>query len=353
MKKFLALALVSALFVGLLCGCGKTAATSTTAAASSAAASTAAASASAPAASASASASASAAAASTGKSASDINIAVVLHALNGSFYTKLKDGAEAAGKDLGVNVTVSAPNQASSLEEQVGLLETAIASGANAIATVTWDPTGFNSVISEADAAGIPVVGFNQDAAGCGTKCFIGQDYQTAGYKLGKYIFDKMGGQGTYIIASCAPTDTALVAREAGIDAAAAEYNGKITKIETIDIGTDLTNAYSVVENALLANPDVTAIIGVDVFSEAIGSVIEDYNKTGVVYAAGFDLTEGMLQHIKNGSVQVTCGQNPFLQGYYSVMSCYLNLAYGSDFLNIDTGAQLVDSTNVDSVQPE
>ena len=40
--------------------------------------------------------------------------------------------------------------------------------------------------------------------------------------------------------------------------------------------------------------------------------------------------------------------------GSYAVgMSCYLNLAYGSDFLNIDTGAQLVDSTNVDSVQPE
>lgn len=284
---------------------------------------------------------------------SDISVAVVLHALNGSFYTKLQEGAAQAGKDLGIEVKVSAPNTASSLQEQVGLLETAIASGADAIATVTWDKTGFNNVIAEANEKGIPVVGFNQDAEGCGTVAFVGQDYETAGYELGKYIFDEMGGEGTYIIASCAPTDTALIAREAGVDRAAEEYGGKISKIETIDIGSDLTNAYSVIENAYLANPDVTAIIGVDVFSEAIGSVIEDYELTGKVYAAGFDLTEGMLNHISKGSVQVTCGQNPYLQGYYSVLECYLNLAHGSSFLNIDTGAQLVDASNVDAVEPE
>lgn len=284
---------------------------------------------------------------------SDYTVSVVLHALNSSFYTKIQDGAVQAGKDLGITVNVSAPNQASSLQEQVGLLETAIASGSDAIATVTWDPTGFNSVIQEATDAGIPVVGFNQDAEGCGTKAFIGQDYETAGYELGKYVFDAMGGEGTYIIASCGPTDSALVAREAGIDRAAEEYGGKVTKIETIDIGTDLTNAYSVIENAYLANPDVTAIIGVDVYSEAIGSVIEDYDLSGKVYAGGFDLTEGMLNHIKNGSVQVTCGQNPYMQGYYSVLECYMNLAHGCDFIDINTGAQLVDSTNVDTVEPE
>ena len=161
-----------------------------------------------------------------------------------------------------------------------------------------------------------------------------------------------MGGEAKYIIASCGPTDSALIAREGGIDRAAAEYDG-VEKIETIDIGTDLTNAYGVIENALLAHPECNAVLGVDVFSEAIGNVIEDQGKEGEIYAAGFDLTEGMLGHIKNGSVQLTVGQNPFLQGYYSVLELYLNKVYGSDFLNIDTGAQMVTLENVDDVQPE
>ena len=71
------------------------------------------------------------------------------------------------------------------------------------------------------------------------------------------------------------------------------------------------------------------------------------------MYAAGFDLTEGMLGHIKNGSVQLTVGQNPFLQGYYSVYECYMNLKYGVDFLDIDTGAQMVTKDNVEDVVPE
>lgn len=282
----------------------------------------------------------------------DYNISFVLHSLSGSFYTKLAEGAEAAGKDLGVNVTVSAPNTPSSLDEQVSLLETAISSGADAIATVTWDPSGFNNVISQAKDAGIPVVAFNQNAEDCGSVCFIGQDYESAGYSLGKYMFEQMGGKGSYIVASCGPTDVALVAREAGIDRAAEEYPD-VKKITTIDIGTDLTNAYSVIENAYLANPDVNAILGVDVFSEAIGSFIEDYDLSGKVYAAGFDLTEGMLGHIKNGSVQLTVGQNPFLQGYYSVYECYMGLKYGADYLDVDTGAQMVTSENVNDVEPE
>lgn len=285
--------------------------------------------------------------------AKDVKIAVVLHALNGSFYTKMKNGAEAAGKDLGIEVNVSAPNTASSLEEQVTLLETAIASKPDAIATVIWDETGFNGVVKTAHDAGIPVVAFNMNAENAGAEAFIGQDFTIAGYELGKYIFDAMGGEGKYIIASCAPTDTALVEREAGVDEAAKEYDGKVEKITTIDIGSDLTNAYGVIENAILANPDVKAIIGVDVFSEAIGNVINDYDKAGEIYAGGFDLTEGMLNHVKNGNVQVTVGQNPFLQGYYAVMEAYLNVTYGVDFLDINTGAQMVDAELAGEVEPE
>lgn len=98
--------------------------------------------------------------------AEEINIAFVMHAQNGSFYTKLSDGAEAAAADLGIKVNVSAPNTASSLQDQISLLETAVASDVDGIATVTWDVSGFNGIIAEAAEKGIPVIGFNQDAEG-------------------------------------------------------------------------------------------------------------------------------------------------------------------------------------------
>lgn len=202
----------------------------------------------------------------------DIKLSVVMHAMNSSFYTTLADGAKQAGKDLGITVDVTSPSTASDLDAQVNLIESAIAAKYNGIATVTWDPTGFNSVIKKAEDQGIPVVGFNQDAEDCGTEAFIGQDYEDAGYQLGKYMFGTvMNGKGKYIVASCGPTDSALEAREAGIKKAAEEYPD-VEYIDTIDIGTDLDNAYSVIESAYLAHQDVNAFLGVDVFSEAIGN---------------------------------------------------------------------------------
>ncbi len=283
----------------------------------------------------------------------DIKIAVVLHAMNSSFYTKISDGAKAAGEDLGITVDVTSPTTASNLAEQVSLLESCITADYDGIATVTWDPSGFNSVIEKAEEAGIPVIGFNMDAEDCGTKAFVGQDYEDAGYALGKYMFGEvMNGTGKYIVASCGPADTALIARTEGIARAAEEYPD-IEFVEVIDIGTDLTNAYGVIENAYLANPDVDAILGVDVFSEAIGTFIAAYDLQDEVKAAGFDLTEGTLKHIQNGDMQLTVGQNPYMQGYYSVLELYMNLAHGCDFIDLNTGAQLVTEANVAEVEPE
>ena len=284
---------------------------------------------------------------------SDIRIAVVLHAMNSSFYTKIADGAKQAGQDLGITVDVTSPTTASNLSEQVSMLESRIAADYDGIATVPWDPSGFNAVIQKATDAGIPVIGFNNDAEDCGTVAFVGQEYEDAGYQMGKYMFGEvMKGEGKYIIASCAPTDTALVAREKGIKAAAEEFPG-IEYIDTIDIGTDLTNAYGVIESAYLAHPDVTAVLGVDVFSEAIGNFISAYGISDTVKGAGFDLTEGTLKHITNGDMQLTVGQNPYLQGYYSVMELYMNLAHDAQFIDINTGAQLVTADNVSEVEPE
>ena len=287
------------------------------------------------------------------ENAGEVRIAVVLHAMNSSFYTKLADGARAAGADLGITVDVTSPATSSNLAEQVALIENCIAAEYDGIATVTWDPSGFNDVIARAKEAGIPVIGFNQDAEGSGTEAFIGQDFVDSGYQMGQYMFGKlMVGKGTYLVASCAPADSALIARTAGITKAAEEYP-EIKCLGIVDIGTDLTNAYGVIENAYLANPDVNAILGVDVFSEAIGTFIAAQGLGGKVLGAGYDLTEGTLAHVKNGDMQLTIGQNPFLQGYYSVMELYLKVAHGQQCLDINSGAQMVTIDNVANVTPE
>jgi ABC-type sugar transport system substrate-binding protein len=283
----------------------------------------------------------------------DVKLALVMHALNSSFFTKMQSGAEQAGKDLGIQVDVMAPATMNSLDEQVSMIESCIAAGYDGIATVVWDPEGFNDVIQKAKDAGICVIGLNQDAPDSGREAFVGQDLELSAYEMAKYFFEnEMKGEGTYIIASCAPTNTALILRQEGVERAAKEFPN-IKEKPLIDIGTDLTTAVGVIESAYLANPDVTAFIGVDAYSEAIGTFIQSQNLNGQVFAAGNDLAEGTIKHIKNNAMQLTVGQNPFLQGYYPIVEMYLKVAYDYVPVNISTGAFFVTKDNVDNVQPE
>ncbi len=292
-------------------------------------------------------------AASTTEANSDIKYAVVLHALNSSFYAKIQEGAQEAGKALGIKVDVMAPTTANNLAEQVSMIETCISSGYTGIATVVWDPDGFADVLKKAKDAGITVVSLNQNSGKDDGTVFVGQDLEDSGYMLGKYMFGEvMKGKGKYIIASCAPADSALIAREQGIKRAAKEFP-EIEFVDLVDITTDLTTAVGVIENAYLANPDVTAFLGVDVFSEAIGTFIEANKLNGKVFGAGYDLTEGTLQHVKNDAMQLTIGQNPFLQGYYPVIQLFTETKFGYDTLNMNTGAFLVTKDNVENVKPE
>lgn len=284
---------------------------------------------------------------------SDLKFAVVLHALNSSFYAKIQEGAEEAGKALGIQVDVMAPNTANNLAEQISMIETCISSGYDGIATVVWDPDGFNDVIAKAKTAGIPMISLNQNSGKEDGTVFVGQDLEDSGYMLGKYMFGEvMKGEGSYIIASCAPADVALIARENGIKRAQEEFPG-IEFVELVDITTDLTTAVGVIENAYLANPDVDAFLGVDVFSESIGTFIESNSLNGKVYGAGFDLTEGTLQHVKKDAMQLTIGQNPFLQGYYPVVQLYTYSQFGYAPMDMNTGAFLVTADNIDSVEAE
>ena len=288
----------------------------------------------------------------TGGGGKDLKFALVLHAMNSSFYAKIKEGAEKAGEDLGIQVDVMGPSKPSQLTEQVNMIESCITGGYDAIATVVWDPEGFNEVIKKAKDAGIPMVTCNNTVPDCGL-AFVGQDLEQAGYLIGKYMFgDVMNGEGSYIMGTCAPAMQALIDRENGIKRANLEYPN-IEYLRTIDIGTDLTGAVGVFENAYLANPELTAFIGVDVYSEAIGTFIDSQGLNGKLYGGGFDLVEGTLQHVKNNAMQVTVGQNPFLQGYYPMIELYLKVVYGYEPQDLDTGAFMVDKSNVDSVEPE
>ena len=72
----------------------------------------------------------------------------------------------------------------------------------------------------------------------------------------------------------------------------------------------------------------------------------------GDIYIAGFDLSPPTAKGIKEGYINAVLDQQPFLQGYLPIVQIYLTKRFGFSGLNIDTGAAIIDKSNIDLVAP-
>jgi simple sugar transport system substrate-binding protein len=68
-----------------------------------------------------------------------------------------------------------------------------------------------------------------------------------------------------------------------------------------------------------------------------------------------FDLNTDAAQAIKDGKIEFSIDQQPYVQGFLAVTSLYLNLKNGNDIGGggpVLTGPSFVDSTNIDVILP-
>jgi simple sugar transport system substrate-binding protein len=110
--------------------------------------------------------------------------------------------------------------------------------------------------------------------------------------------------------------------------------------------------AIPVITAALTNNPDTKAIIypggqllgNAPVYMKAAGK------KPGEVIQIGFDTSPQIVEAFKEGWVQLTADQQPFLQGYMPILSLCQQVVYGLAPINVDTGAGFVNVSNYEAV---
>lgn len=90
------------------------------------------------------------------------NVTLVLKNLINPFCVTIKEGAEQAAKDEGINLTVLTPLQGDNNEELMQLTEQAVASGTcDVLIMLPSDSVGIIPAVRKAHEAGIPVVMLN------------------------------------------------------------------------------------------------------------------------------------------------------------------------------------------------
>ncbi len=264
--------------------------------------------------------------------------------VSNEFAPDIRKGMEKAAAELGVKVDFVGP-VGNDADGQVNELETLLEKADGlAISSVSTDALA--PIIDKALDAGIPVVTFNTDNPASHRLAFAGQDLVESGRVAGKLMGEALNGTGKVIITTVDAAAQWSLDREKGAREGLAAFPG-ITIVNTINTTTEPQTIYSTIENAMLANPDVSGILSLECCSTpAAGEYVQRNDLIGKVKVVGFDLVPRTVELVEAGAIVDTIDQAPDMQGYYAV-KLLAALLKGTPITGIDTGVGIYTPDNI------
>ncbi len=278
---------------------------------------------------------------------SGYTIQMVTHETPGdTFWNKIKAGAEQAAKNNGVKLQYSNDPEPS---KQATLIQSAVDSKVDGIATTLATPDALKSSVQSAVSAKIPVVAFNSGSdqyKETGASMYFGSDENLAGETAGKRLAEA-GAKKTLCVIQAAGS-VALESRCAGVKKG-------VSNTENIQVnGADDSAVTASLQAKLSTDKDIDSIVtlGAPIALDALKAMEAAGSSAKLVT---FDLNADAAKAIKDGKIEFSIDQQPYVQGYLAVQSIYLNLKNGNDIGGGQptlTGPSFVDSSNIDTILP-
>ncbi len=292
----------------------------------------------------------------TAKDPKDIEIPVVYQNVQDIFASYMEEGVLGFADTVGINAYVTGSNDWSA-ESQYNLMETLVTKKPDGIAIAAADDQTLTPIINKALEAGIPVVCVNCDAPSSGRLSYQGRDDVEAGREVAKYIVEKLTEKygepkGKILMTTTGAGNNWSDQREAGNREIFEQYPD-IEIVDFINATGDEQSMYGMLENALLANPDIDAMCNMGGTMDLWGRLMKNQGRTDII-GVGNDLYGDVLTYIKDGYLTCSYGQRVYEQCYSGVEQLYNFLTTGdpASFKENDVPYYIfrVDGTNVDEV---
>jgi hypothetical protein len=131
----------------------------------------------------------------------------------------------------------------------------------------------------------------------------------------------------------------------------AIKESGKNIRLEEIATGPTVNEELSRIQAYYIGHPDIKGMFAVDAGStEGVAKTMAANNlRQKGIHAGGFDLLPTTLQTISKGDLDFTIDQQPYLQGFYTVMVLFMCKVSGglTGPADIDTGLKFVTKSDV------
>ena len=226
-------------------------------------------------------------------------------------------------------------------------VDAAVTAKADGIAVTLADPAALAAPFGRARKAGIPLVAFHADAPHARRLAYIGHDRRAAGAQIGSRIA-KAVGKGEVLL--FVGTIDAPVAKPT-LDGVLAALGSSAVHPTVVDTGRDVYAQMAAIEKQLLVNEELRGMFAFDVGStQGITSALKKHRPDGErIKAGGYGVLPATLELIDDGRLDFAVDEQPYLQGFATVVQLFLaklsgGLAGPSD---VRTGPILITRENV------
>jgi simple sugar transport system substrate-binding protein len=264
-----------------------------------------------------------------------IKIAVSCAGTTNPYFAATKAGAEDAGAQLGIDMLWTGVPDGNAVN-QIAQFQQLVNTGYEAIVVISFEPDAWIAPIRKAVASGVLILTANNDTPKSERELYFGQDLVGAAIMQGEMLAKLAGGKGKVAMTNCAPGSLALDLRvqgaKQGLTAGGMQHVG-VYNTNPADMASEL----GTIRDILRAHPDLAAMMplcGPD--TAAAGLVRKSQNLDLPI--VGTDLLYQTLELIRDGHVNGTIGQQPYLQGYLPVMYAYQRVVLGAPRLNLPGG---------------
>jgi len=270
-------------------------------------------------------------------------IGLSISTLNNPFFVTLRDGAQRAAKEAGVELIVSdAQNDAAQQQDDI---QAFITQQVDAILVNPVDSEAVVPAIQAANDAGIPVIALDRGAAGGEIETLIASDNVEGGRMAARELI-RLVGSGPVAQLEGIPGTSAARDRGKGFEEVI-EGQDAVRLVASQPANFDRAQGLNVTQNILQAHPEIKGIFAQN-DEMALGAVQALGERAGTeVKIVGFDAIEDALKAIRDGRMNATIAQQPAKMGSLGVRNAIKVIEGESVPKNIPVEVRLVTKENV------
>lgn len=247
-------------------------------------------------------------------------VVLIAKANSADYWIKVRDGAMAAGEELGVDVTFNGPDTESEGDKQLNMLQSAVNDAPLAIGLAPQDGAqdGAVRILEQAQEAEIPVAIFDTPLATSDIPfATVASDNEGMGAQAAEKLIELTGGSGSVAVVVHGEAGTAAERRDGFL----AHLEANAPDIEVVDVQngeSDPARSRDKAQGILQAHPDLVGFFGTD--DDSVVAIADEVAaKQSDAVVLGVDATDDVLTLIEEGAIDGVVVQNPYGIGYQTV----------------------------------